>query len=178
MRITDYIPNFYFENVADRLKPDYPGMLYKFNDKNQLKMVMFKSLIDNNVYRVTYNYDNMNRIISERLVTLTSNNVLNLKPGTSVCIYNYAYSNSSNILEDPNKYIVITSYSDIVVRDGLYLINRNGCKSFYKKYLHNPGLLLKSIDMDDECNMVETVYKYGFNERLLSKTVTYISKQV
>lgn len=177
MRITDYIPHFYFENVAEKLKPDYPGMLYKFNDNNQLKMVMFKSLIDSNIYRVTYNYDNKNRIISERLVTLSGHKVLNLKPNTSVCVYNYAYSNSSNILDDPNKYITVTSYSDIVAHNGLYLINRNNGKSFYKKYLHNPGLLLKSIDIDDDLNMIETIYKYGFNERLLSKTVTYICQK-
>lgn len=152
----DYINTYYFENIADRLKPDYDGMLFQFNE-NKLINVTFKSKIDNNIYRVRYHYDEFNHLLAEhlRLVKANTQSIISTK---NVITYWYRYKNES---------IDVTSYGNYAVADGIKYIKNNFKNKVMLKIYDLNRLLRKSIDIDlSTGKLVMSKYDYDMRDRI------------
>lgn len=152
MKITDFIPQFYFKNAAEFYKPDYNSMIYQF-ENNKLVSVIFRSTIEKSMYCVKYKYDECGRISSESLDMLTS------KSWNMECI------RTKNI----EKY-VYTYYKDGRIKVTEINQSKEIDESYYLAEYNSRGCLLHKIEEDTSVyKMRESWFTYDFNDNLISE---------
>jgi antitoxin component YwqK of YwqJK toxin-antitoxin module len=170
MRITDYIENFWFENIADKLNPDYKSMLYQFDDKtDRLRCVTFKSTIDNKWYRVVYTYNTNGNIAYEVLLDLSKiiRSARDITTG-AIITYHYKYTYEYGCLFN----ITVTSYNQFIVVKNKGLVKiKSSCagntRTFMKKYMED-GRLISTIEIDipTRCRIFR---KYDVNGNIIKE---------
>ena len=97
MEIRDYIKEYYFENIVEKLDPEYDTMVFNFDSENKLINVVFRNKADNNIYYVKYRYNKANRITDETLKIIKKNIDIDPKFGNKsvLCRIKYRYTKNS-----------------------------------------------------------------------------------